>query len=373
MKITKVEAIGLSYPLEKPIWDSQHHIASRNCVLVKVYTDEGFIGVGEAAHFGGPLISTITILEKELAPLVIGEDPHAVERIWDKVYRTTIQHGRRGIVIAALSGIDIALWDIIGQKAGLPLYRLLGYSEDRVQAYASTGFYSEGKGPEELAQEAGAAVQAGFRAVKIKVGGLPLREDLKRVEAVRATVGKDVRLMVDANSNWEVPTALKAARALEELDIAWIEEPVAVDDIEGSARVALATSIPIAGYEQETTRYGFKELILRKAVHIVQPDAIWSGGITECRKIAALAAAWNLRCIPHVFSSAICLAANLHLLASIPNGGWVEFDQNPNALREELILQPFRIDKDGCVALPERPGLGIVLNSDIIERYRIHV
>jgi L-alanine-DL-glutamate epimerase-like enolase superfamily enzyme len=373
MKITKIETIGLSYPLEKPIWDAQHYIASRNCVLVKVYTDEGFIGVGEAAHFGGPVTSTMTIIEKELAPLVIGEDPYAVERIWEKVYRTTIQHGRRGIVIAALSGIDIALWDIIGQKAGLPLYRLLGSNAEEVQAYASVGFYSEGKGPAELAKEAGAAVKAGFRAVKMKVGGLLLREDLKRVEAVREIIGDDIPLMVDANSNWDVPTALKAARALEAFDIAWIEEPVAVDDIEGSARVAQATSIPIAGYEQETTRYGFKELILRKAVNIVQPDAIWSGGITECRKIAALAAAWNLKCIPHVFSSAVCLAANLHFLAAIPNGGWIEFDQNPNALREELILQPFRIDKDGRVPLPNRPGLGIELNDDIIDRYRVHI
>lgn len=372
MKITKIEAIGLSYPLDKPIWDSQHYIASRNCVLVKVYTDEGFIGIGEAAHFGGPLLSTITIIEKELAPFVIGEDPYAVERIWEKVYRTTVQHGRRGIVIAALSGIDIALWDIMGQKAGLPLYRLLGFSQDSMQAYASIGFYSEDKGPAELAEEAATAVKAGFRGVKIKVGGLPLSADLKRVEAVRAAIGYDVALMVDANSNWDVPTALKAARALEALDIAWIEEPVAVDDIEGSARVAQATSIPIAGYEQETTRYGFKELISRRAVQIVQPDAIWSGGITECRKIAALASAGHLTCTPHVFSSAVCIAANLHLLASIPNGGWLEFDQNPNALREELILRPFRIDSRGRVPLPENPGLGIELNSDVIERYRVH-
>jgi L-alanine-DL-glutamate epimerase-like enolase superfamily enzyme len=357
--------------MEKPIWDAQHFIPARTAVLVQIETDSGLTGVGESACFGGPWETTATLVEQEIAPYYVGQDPFLVEKLWTATYQGTIQHGRRGAVIAALSGVDIAVWDLIGKAMGRPLYQVLGGFADSVPAYASGGFYSEGKGPAELADEVASYLNQGFTAAKIKLGGLSPAADLERVAAVRAAIGPDVPLMVDANSNWDVPTALKMVRALEAFDVAWVEEPVAPDDIEGCARVAAATRLPIAGFEQETTRFGFKPFILAQALQIVQPDVIWAGGITECRRIAALASAWNLPCVPHVFSSGVCLAANLHFIASIPNGRWLEHDCNPNPLRLELIGGAIALGKDGRVALPQGPGLGVELDAATVQRYRL--
>lgn len=371
MKIASISAVPVSYPLAKPLWDAQHYIAARTAVLVKVVTDDGVCGVGEAACFGGPWETTATLVEKEIAPYYCGKSPFFVEKLWSEAYQGTIQHGRRGAVIAALSGVDIAVWDLLGKITGRPVYQLLGGFADRIQAYASGGFYSEGKGKAELAAEVSGYLEKGFKAVKIKVGGLAPEEDLARVEAVRMAIGPRVPLMVDANSNWDVPTALRMVQALEDYEVTWVEEPVSPDDVEGCARVAAYTRIPIAGFEQETTSFGFKPLITGHAVQIVQPDVTWAGGITECRRIAALAAAWNLPCIPHVFSTGVSLAANLHFIASIPNGRYLEFDCNPNQLREDLIGNVLQVDQDGKVALPDAPGLGIELNHEVLKRYAL--
>jgi L-alanine-DL-glutamate epimerase-like enolase superfamily enzyme len=306
------------------------------------------------------------------------------------MYARSHQHGRRGAVLMAMSGVDIALWDIIGQAVQTPLYRLWGAYRERVQAYASGGFYTAGKGPAELAREMAAYVAAGFTHVKMKVGRNPeamlnplgdmpepgaaaasLEEDLRRVHAVRESIGPDVKLIVDANNAWTASTALTMMRELERDHIYWLEEPVATDDVAGSVLVAHNLDVPVAGYETEVGVYGFRDLIAAGAVDIVQPDVTWSGGITECRRIAALAAAYRLPCIPHVFSSAVSLVANLHFIASIPNGVLLEFDGNPNPLRAELFEEPIAIDKGGYVALPARPGLGVTLNMDTVERYRV--
>lgn len=371
MKITHIQVTGLSYPLSNAIYSAYHHIPSRDCIIVQVFTDEGLVGIGEADCAGGPVHSTIAVFENEITPMVIGEDPQAIERIWNRIYLTRIAHGRRGIVMHALSGLDIALWDLAGKIADQPTYRVLGYHRNQVPAYSSGGFYSAGKGVDELVAEAQSGVARGFKAFKMKIGRLPsIQEDIARVCAVRDAIGPDIDLMVDANSIWDVPTALKWIRPLEELDVRWIEEPVSVDDVEGSARIAAATRIPIAGYEQESSRFGFRDLIVNKAVHIPQPNSVRVGGISEVRKIAALAAMWHLPCYPHSFSSVVCIHANLHVLASIPNGGQLEYDCNPNPLREELNLHKLEIN-DGVVTLPERPGLGIELNPETMERYKV--
>jgi L-alanine-DL-glutamate epimerase-like enolase superfamily enzyme len=198
-----------------------------------------------------------------------------------------------------------------------------------------------------------------------------LEEDVRRVHAVREAIGPDVQLIVDANNAWTASTALTMMRDLERDRIYWLEEPVATDDVAGSALVAHNLDVPVAGYETEVGVYGFRDLIAAGAVDIVQPDATWSGGITECRRIAALAAAYRLPCIPHVFSSGVSLVANLHFVASIPNGLLLEFDRNPNPLRENLFTEPIEIDVRGYVALPERPGLGVTLNMGTVERYRV--
>jgi D-arabinonate dehydratase len=289
----------------------------------------------------------------------------------------------------AISGIDIALWDLAGKVAKLPLYRLLGAYRDKVEAYASGGFYQEGKDVTALANEAAKAVEQGFRAMKMKIGRNPstqtnlremlahhdlcvvsLEEDLARVEAVRQALGREAKLMVDVNCAWSPALAIQMGKAMEPYNLYWLEEPVATDDIRGSAAVAESLATAVAGYETEVGLYGFRELITQKAVDIIQPDIAWAGGFTECRRIAALAHAYNLMVAPHAFSSAIPLVASMHLLASLPNGLILEFDQNPHALREHLLKEPIRIDREGYVKLPERPGLGVELDPVTVERYR---
>ncbi|HWE61108.1 MAG TPA: mandelate racemase/muconate lactonizing enzyme family protein [Chloroflexota bacterium] len=392
MIITDVTIIPLSYPLPQPMADAIHYIPNRPALLVQVHTDEGIIGLGEAAAYGGPLAVAGVIVREELRPLLLGEDPFRVERLWQKMYSRSHQHGRRGAVLMAISGIDIALWDIIGKATRTPLYRLLGAYRDRVEAYASAGFYAEGKGPAELAREMAGYAAAGFTHMKMKVGRNPaamlnplsdmpepgfavasLEEDLRRVHAVREAIGPDVKLMVDANNAWTPSTALAMMRELARDRIYWLEEPVSTDDVTGSALVAHTLDVPVAGYETEVGIYGFRDLIAAGAVDIVQPDVIWSGGISECRRIAALAAAYRLPCIPHVFSSGLSLVANLHFIASIPNGLLLEFDRNPNPLRQELFEEPIDIDAGGFVTMPDRPGLGVTLNMRTVERYRVEL
>jgi L-alanine-DL-glutamate epimerase-like enolase superfamily enzyme len=198
-----------------------------------------------------------------------------------------------------------------------------------------------------------------------------LDEDLARVAAVRQALGAERKLMVDINCAWSPALAIQMGQAMEPYHLFWIEEPVATDDMRGSAEVARVLGTAISGYETEIGLYGFRELITQRAVDIVQPDLAWAGGFTECRRIAALAHAYNLMVAPHAFSSAVLLVAAMHLLASIPNGLVLEVDQNPHALREELLREPVRVDADGYVHMPERPGLGIELNHATVERYRV--
>ena len=389
MQIAEVRTIPLSYRCPTPYASAAGMITARSALLVEIETDDGLIGLGEAGSAGGPLMSTQVVIEQELQPLLLGEDPLRIEYLWQKMFQRTRQHGRRGIVMHAISGIDIALWDLAGKVAKLPLYRLFGAYRDRVEAYASGGFYQEGKGVAGLVEEAERAVARGYRAMKMKIGRNPstqtnlremlaqhdkcvatLEEDLARVAAVRQALGPDAKLMVDINCAWSPALAIQMGQAMAPYHLYWIEEPVATDDIRGSAEVARALGTAIAGYETEVGLYGFRELIVQGAVDIVQPDLVWAGGFTECRRIAALAHAYNLMVAPHAFSSAILLVASMHLLASIPNGLLLEFDQNPHALRDELLKEPIRVGTDGFVTLPERPGLGVELDPAAVARYR---
>jgi L-alanine-DL-glutamate epimerase-like enolase superfamily enzyme len=386
--ISYVKTYQVAYPLDAPLSDSIHYMPVRAALLVELGTDDGDLGIGESAIYGGPASVVETMIHDELAPRILGQDPTRPEWLWQVMTGRSHQHGDGGVLPAAVSGLDIAMWDLVGRKAGLPLYRLLGGYRDEVRAYASAGFYAESKDAEGLADEARGYVEAGFRHVKIKVGRttdtpvnplvhmdapdfstVTFAEDLRRVGAVRKAVGDDVHLMVDANNAWTKPTALEAGRVFERLGIHWFEEPVATDDRAGSAALAAALTVPIAGYETRTGLAGFRDLIADGAVQIVQPDVIWSGGITVCRRIAALAVAAGLPCVPHVFSTAVSLAANLHFIASIPNSYLLEFDQNPNALRTELLDRPIEPDERGIVTVPDGPGLGVRLDPETLRRY----
>jgi L-alanine-DL-glutamate epimerase-like enolase superfamily enzyme len=386
MKIVDIRTIPLSYRCDPPYGSAGGMQARRGGLIVEIETDEQVIGIGEAGVGGG---STRDVIDKQLRPMLIGADLLLIEGLWQKMFARTRQYGRRGIVMNAISGVDIALWDIAGKVAGLPLYRLFGACRDRVAAYASGGFYQEGKSIDDLAGEAEGYRARGFKGMKMKIGRNPstqthLRhlvdhaelcevepeEDIARVAAVRKALGPKAKLMVDVNCAWSPAVAIEMGRALEPYKLYWIEEPVATDDVAGSAMVADALATPIAGYETEIGLYGFRELIERGAVDIVQPDLAWSGGFSECRRIAALAQAHHRMVAPHAFASAVTLVASLHFIASIANGLVLEFDQNPNGLRDEILKEPIRIDSDGMIRLPERPGLGIELDPAAIERYR---
>lgn len=388
MKITSVECLPLIHTYEKPIYDASFKAGQRQALIVKVNTDSGIYGLGEAASFGGPLVSTSTIVEREIAPLVVGEDPFSIERIWQKVYHRSWQHARGGVVICALSGIDVALWDILGKAAGLPVYKLLGGYSNRIRAYASGGFYSEGKGTEQIAREMAGYVAKGYTAVKMKVGRndsalnplevMPdpgykysLDEDLERVHAVKRAVGKDVRLLVDANAAWDLHTAMVMGREFDKAGVYLLEEPVSTDNVRGSAELAAALDLKIAGYESEQLAYKFERLIRERAIDLAQPDLAWSGGFTECRKIADLAYANHMEVAPHCFSSAVNLMASLHFLGAYPNGGMLEFDQNPNGLRTDIMKDLVAIDSRGYVEIPDKPGLGIELDMEAIERFLV--
>lgn len=390
MKITDVKATILKYQYENGIADAQNFFSTRCAVIVKIYTDAGIVGLGESACFGGPPESTKFIIENELKGIILGQDPTNINRIWQRMFDRTRQHGRGGIIFACMSGIDIACWDILGKKAGLPVYKLLGGYSDQVIPYASSGFYAKGKGTKELAAECRSYFELGFKYAKIKIGRNPevfmnplvnmayteecrysLAEDLERVQACVDVANEyGARIMVDANNDWNTFTAIQMGRKLQEMGVYWLEEPLHLDNISGSAELAAVLDMPVAGYESEIGLFRFRELIERHAVDIVQPDCVWSGGITECRRIGELAYTHNLPCNPHVFSSGVSLAANLHFLASLPNQGLLEMDRNIYPLRDELLTEKIDIAEDGFVHVPQGPGLGIELNMDIFNQYK---
>jgi len=389
MKVTSVKAIVLSYQYDYAIADALNYFSKRNAVIVQIGTDEGITGLGESACFGGPPFTTASMIEDELAKYVLGEDPTNIKRIMQRMWYGSRHHGRGGVTQASMSGINIALWDIVGKKIQTPLYKLFGAYTDKIEPYASSGFYRENKDIRDVANEVAGYMDEGFRFAKIKCARTPdamisptkdmpdgnyctvsMEEDLARVEAcVNAVKGKG-KIMVDGNNAWTPFDAILMGRNFEKMGVYWFEEPVATDDVSGSAEVARALDMPISGYESEPSPFRFRDIISTRAVDIVQPDVIWTGGFDEVRKVAAMAELFHMPVVPHVFASAVCLVANMHLIASIPNGNILELDRNVYPLRDELTTEPIEII-DGFVRLPNKPGLGIELNEDTVKKYQI--
>lgn len=366
MKVTEVLAASLVIPLKTPTSFSTRTINDRHYTLVKVRTDTGVEGLGfcYCGNRGGHIVAHA--VRDLLAPVVVGRDAHQVEGAWDAMYRDALLMGRRGAVLRAMSAIDTALWDAAAKASELPLYQYLGaHYQDTVPAYASGGYYLPGKGLDGLAREVAGYVETGLRAVKIKVGRVSGREDAARIEAVRKAVGPDVELMTDANNAWnDAPTAIRAIRLWEDFDLAWVEEPTMPDELDASAAIARAVRVPIATGEIHQTRWDFLEIIRKEAASIIQPDAGVCGGITEFRRIASLAAAHSIAVAPHWLAD-----LHVHLVAATPNATWVEFFTGTDVLNLMEVFKTRLRVKDGGLALPQEPGLGVVLDEAAVERF----
>lgn len=375
MRIVAVDTFVLRHALERPFGFSQWWYDARTAMLVRVSADDGTTGWGEAY---GPPEPSAAIVAHVLAPLILGADPRDTLPLWERMYARTRDSGRGGMVLHALSAVDIALWDLKGRALGVSVSRLLGGRfRERVQAYA-TGLYFRPQADfaADLAAEARGYAAEGFRAVKLKVG-LDPETDLRHARAVRAALGPGVDLMVDANHAYDAATAIRLGREFERLDVRWFEEPVIPEDLEAYAAVAQALDLPIAGGEAEFSRFGFRRLLEARAVDIVQPDLTATGGFTECQRIAALASAHGVRYLPHVWGSAVGLAAGLQFVAALPPATAAlrpleplfELDRTPNRFRDELAIEPLR-PVDGWLDIPDRPGLGITIDEALLARFR---
>lgn len=382
MKITAIRTHVLKSPLTQPFAFSQGWVSTRSATLVEVSTDSGLTGWGEAFAQGleAPEISA-AVIEGSLAPLLREADPLDIEVLWHRMYHRTRDFGRKGSVVAAISAIDIALWDIAGKHFGVPVYKLLGGAfRTKVQPYA-TGFYRiEGQGEaERLADEAVQHFESGFKAMKVKLG-FGVDDDIAVMRAVgRAVEGKGVTLMVDTNHAYGRAEALRLGRVLDEYDLRWYEEPVVPEDVDGYVELRSKLRTPIAGGENEHTVYGFGALIGRHAVDVAQPDIGSCGGISAARHIAALAQAHGVEVNPHVWGSAVAQAASLQVIAALPQahhsiyarGPILEYDRSSHPFRRELVTEPIEL-RDGLVTIPGGPGLGIEVVAETVQRYRVN-
>src|SRR3954470_9641767 len=361
MKITGITTEEFRWPRHKPISNGLHTYTHSGLALVKIETDAGVTGIGLG---GGGLIgrSTIEHLKKEL----IGEDPIDVERLWHKMWVPKLI-GRRDMTTRAIGGIDIALWDLRAEVAGMPLYKMLGGFRNRMPTYVTGGYYVKGEGIKELQREMQDTVEMGAKAVKMKIGAVPINDDIARIKAVREVIGPDVKLLVDANCAYKAYEAVQLARRAEQYDVFWFEEPVAPDDYEGMRRLAQMSSIPIATGENEYTRYGFRDLIKTGAVPILNADAKVLGGITEFMKVAALAQAHDLHVAPHGSQD-----IHVSLVSSISKGLLLEFHrESTNPLWQRAYQNPLTLNADATVSPPEVPGAGIDPNYAVLDQYRV--
>ena len=344
----------------RALWNPRTRWTEKRVVLAFLVLDDGTVGVGEAYCDGGTPDSVVAIIERDLAPKLLGQDPLRTRHLWHEMIDTAVVSAKGGACYAAASALDIAVWDLAGKILGQPVYRLLGGTSSKVLAYASGGLYGEGRTPDDVATEVAGYVAQGFRGVKIKVGGLPIRQDLKRVQAARDAIGPDVRLMVDALYSYSPTDALRFARLAAPFDIHFFEAPVHPDDIDGLRRVCSASPIPVAGNEFAYGIDSFRRLIVDAGVDVVHADAILCGGISGAQRVADLAAAFNRPVSFHAASSAVCLAANAHVAAAVHNVESVEFHMVHQVLFDIATHLPFALS-EGYLQLSDEPGLGVGL------------
>jgi D-galactarolactone cycloisomerase len=373
MKITNVETFILTDQLKESFSFSQWAYSERKICIVKISTDNGLHGWGEGYGPADVLEAGI----KLLAELIIDKNPLEQETLWFDMYRKTLDYARRGILVASISAIDVALWDLKGKALNLPVSVLLGgQHRKRVMPYA-TGLYftKTDQLAFKLTEEAIGYVEQGFRAIKMKVG-LSIDQDVANVNAVRQAIGDHIHLMVDANHAYSLREAIELARKIEPFNISWFEEPVSPEFYQHYAELRNKTNIPIAGGECEYLRFGFNHLLKNNCVDILQIDICSAGGLTEAKRVAALASTHGVEIVPHTWGTGIAFHAAMHFIANLePVPGrmhnpdfYIEYDRTENGLRDSLTSPVIEM-VDGFTEIPQRPGLGIEVNEDALQRY----
>lgn len=376
MHVSSIDAIPLAYPLDDGhgYGSARGTVDQRVSTLIRVESDDGTVGWGDAF---GPPRTMATLVDELLADVVVGMNPFEVESLCEEIYTGLYHFGSSGLLQSAVSGIDIALWDLLGRSLDTSVSNLLGgRKRSTVTPYASTMYITEwGQDPAEPIQE---AVDEGFTAAKIKIGR-GIDDDIERVRTARSILGDDAELMVDCNGNYRPQQAAKLANAIEAYDVHWLEEPLPPEDLDGYERLQQRVDVSLAAGEAAYARFEFDELFERGTIDVAQPDVCKCGGLSEARLIAKLATTHNVAVSPHVWTGAIGLAASLQFAASLPSYPHstnvpeellFEFDRADNALRSELLDDP--IDPTGGeVSIPDGPGLGVSVDRDVVERYRI--
>jgi L-alanine-DL-glutamate epimerase-like enolase superfamily enzyme len=372
MKITKVEAIIVKQKEISLIGDG-----SQDTVVIRVHTDAGITGIGEVDSSPYVVKAIIEapashVVCRGLADILLGEDPMEVEKLWHKMYRLSYYYGRRGAAIHAISGVDMALWDIAGKALNQPVHRLLGGAfRTKIPAYCSVLMPEDEKGIKAIVDR---NKGRGFRGYKFGWGplGQDKRKDLELCRLARKHVG-DLELAIDIGMVWpNAKHALQMCRELEDLNLAWLEEPLSPDDIEGYKRLCVNTNVAISAGEELGPLQEFKELIEVCGIDVVQPDISRCGGITVAKKIVDLAMSRGLPVLPHAFKTGILIAASLQVIAAMPEARFMEYCSQETPLSKLLMKDHFDLDKDGNLTIPTKPGLGVEINEEVLERYRVN-
>lgn len=370
MKITRIEPIHLRLPEVNERCDG-----SQETLIVLVHTDAGITGVGEvdsSSHVARAIIEAPLSHKicRGLAECVLGEDPFEIDRLIHRMYEGTIFFGRQGAVIQAMSGIEIALWDIVGKAVGRPVYQLLGGGfKKRFRAYASILF---GDTPEETYQIGRRLAEQGYQAVKFGWGPMGQNEasDIAHVRQARRGLGETVELMIDAGLCWDTATAIRRARQFEEFRPTWLEEPLHPDNLQGYARLSAQSPIRIAAGEEICDVAEFRTMMDVGGIDVVQVDVTRVGGLARSKRIGWDSAERHRLCVNHSYKTGINIAASLHFVAALPNTHYFEYCVEQGALRQTLTKQRFPV-VDGDISVPEEPGLGIELDMEVVERYAV--
>ena len=374
--ISKIETYVLKYTLEKSFFFSQWEYSERCICIVKITCSDGTYGWGEGYGPANILESGIEFLKAQ----VLGENPLHNEVIWNKMYRKTLDFARRGVLVASMSAIDIAIWDIKGKLLNQSVGSLLGGVQRKYVVPYATGMYFTEKDnlTKDFEVEAKLYLEKGFKAIKMKVG-LGISKDVSNVKHLRSIIGYDIKLMIDSNHAYTYTEALELSKKLEKYEISWFEEPVSPEFYEQYAELRQKTTIPIAGGECEYLRFGFHQLLKNKSVDIIQPDICACGGLTEAKRIASLASTYGVDIVPHTWGSSIGIHVALHFISnleSLPGRMFspdflLEFDQTENALREQLTFPKLEM-KNGKIQVPSSPGLGLEVNEDELHKFVNH-